>query len=417
MSSQSSSHRSGGSSAGYRRGNREGNGDYYQEWIDGVVADKECPVARCQLTYNDMVQGSSYRVDVPPSGEDILEPCAAIFNFTPAELGMPPKMYHQDVTVMQRCKENVVDSDGTDTSMGPLDDRLGFESSWSGTIANSIIALKFLRRIKEEPQWSHMSEITDAVYHHFYPHDKVRYIFVHYVVNPDTTAYLKDHLYTAYQGVSTLLVPPEETVKEWHYDTPEYQGILGTKIGKVVGSYVLGHYNPGTVRISSIRTALEPSEEVYLPKGRPEGHIAHFMFTLTHWDEDQHEYKLWEPESLKRKAEDESEGMLPPFKKYKGTPANKLSKKHLARPSKRTKTSRWPTSFIYRTLIHLFLIDLPAYLLVDRFILSGYAGNGGNLIEAGWEFFHAWMQRFDGWPDMADLNLDLFLKYLGLRSS
>lgn len=396
-----------GSSTSYKCGIHEENGEFYQAWMDGVVLYKECPVARCQLTYDDMVQDNDFRTDMSPSPDDSLSHLATTFNFTPEQLDIPHQAYHQDVMVMQRTEEDDFDAE----------EIARFGDSWNGTVTNSIISLTYLQR-RQNLGWSYMSEITDAVYHHLYPEDKVRYIFVYYVVNRDTIGFLKDHIYTAYQGVSTFFVPPGDTVMEWEYDTPEYKGILGTKIGKVVASYVLGHYDPGTVRISSIRTALQASEDIYLPRDHPEGHIAHFMFTLKHWDEDQHEYKLWKPETHKRKAEDEFESIHPPFKKYKGTPANKFrSKKHLSRPSSRPKTSRWPTSLLYRTLIHLFLIDLPAFLLVDRYLLSGYAGNGDNLIEAGWEFFHSWLQRFDGWPNMADLNFGSLLKFVGRKSS
>lgn len=116
-----------------------------------------------------------------------------------------------------------------------------------GTIARSVIFITLIERVLgAPPPW--ISELIKVAYENEFPLDTLRHIFLNIVINEDTKHLIKTLLYTSERGLSW----PDDERRIWEYPTPEYHAILGTRIGKVVGYFVLGAFTRGTRRVSRI---------------------------------------------------------------------------------------------------------------------------------------------------------------------
>lgn len=120
---------------------------------------------------------------------------------------------------------------------------------WTSRVAKGAIFITNIERNLGAPRpW--ISELLKAVYESRFPLQTLRHIFVTVVVNEDTKHLVKDLLYTDERGLSW----PDTTRRSWEHQTPEYHAVLGTRIGKMVGYFVLGSYPRGTQRIVRIVT-------------------------------------------------------------------------------------------------------------------------------------------------------------------
>lgn len=116
-----------------------------------------------------------------------------------------------------------------------------------GRIAKGVIFITLMERVLGAPRpWT--SELIKIAYENQFSLDTLRHIFFDVVINEDTKHLIKNLLYTDERG----LVWPDNTARMWDYQTSEYQAILGTRIGKAVGYFVLGAFPRGTRRISRI---------------------------------------------------------------------------------------------------------------------------------------------------------------------
>jgi hypothetical protein len=93
------------------------------------------------------------------------------------------------------------------------------------------------------------SEIATALYKARAPIETLRHVYFDNVVNIDTIRFVRNRLYTAENGLNW---PPDRSVMVWEYGTAEYQGLLGTRLGKVVAYIVLGAFPRGTRYISKV---------------------------------------------------------------------------------------------------------------------------------------------------------------------
>ncbi|OQE30008.1 hypothetical protein PENSTE_c002G08227 [Penicillium steckii] len=93
-----------------------------------------------------------------------------------------------------------------------------------------------------------ISELIKAVYEDEFPLDTLRHIFFHVVVNEDTSHLIRRLLYTRDRGLEW----PDRTRRHWEISTPEYQALLGSRIGKVAGYFIIGAFPRGTRQISRI---------------------------------------------------------------------------------------------------------------------------------------------------------------------
>ncbi|KAJ5641787.1 hypothetical protein N7490_005787 [Penicillium lividum] len=109
----------------------------------------------------------------------------------------------------------------------------GHDFSWSGIIGPGIIVLSSIFRVKKEPG----TQIRDM--------DLPRI-----TASAVTQAFYTRDFDLLYDDATW----PDNVPRTWEYDTPEYDGLIGTRIGRVIAYFVLGAYDRGTHRISSIVT-------------------------------------------------------------------------------------------------------------------------------------------------------------------
>ncbi|KAJ5562104.1 hypothetical protein N7535_003438 [Penicillium sp. DV-2018c] len=123
---------------------------------------------------------------------------------------------------------------------------------WKGVTGPGVLIIDDMRR-RNIPPHPHIAEFCKAVYEQDYPLAGLRYIFVANVVNQDTMDFINHHIPR----------PSEEWAEDTGRDTsseittydtssPEYLGLLGTRIGKVIGYFILAAYGQGIKRISEI---------------------------------------------------------------------------------------------------------------------------------------------------------------------
>lgn len=126
---------------------------------------------------------------------------------------------------------------------------------WAGSMGENMISLDDIERERgsNAPQ---ISDITLALFRNDFDLDNLRHIFVSTIVNKETLRFIKTQLYSEINGIEW---PEMESLDEdftdpmvWEHGTPEYDALLGTRIGKVVAYIVLGGFYRGTTRIARI---------------------------------------------------------------------------------------------------------------------------------------------------------------------
>jgi hypothetical protein len=95
-----------------------------------------------------------------------------------------------------------------------------------------------------------ISQVTQALYERHFALADLKYIFLTTIIHPDTSDFVKYKLYVE----SNALRWPTETPQIWRFGTPEYDALLGTRIGKVVAYFLLGAFPRGTRRIREVIT-------------------------------------------------------------------------------------------------------------------------------------------------------------------
>ncbi|KAJ5988540.1 hypothetical protein N7481_003750 [Penicillium waksmanii] len=83
-----------------------------------------------------------------------------------------------------------------------------------------------------------------ALYTRNFEMHTLRHVYVQHVVNAETNPFVRRGLYT--EKTRPRLAWPKQEPETWDYRTPEYDGLLGSRIGKVVAYLVLGAF-PGAL--------------------------------------------------------------------------------------------------------------------------------------------------------------------------
>ena len=112
-----------------------------------------------------------------------------------------------------------------------------------------MIFIDDLRR-QQVPTNFYMSEFTKAFYESHFPLNTLKCVIVTNIGQKHTKPFIRDHIYKSREG---LEFPPKEP-QTWESPSPEFCGILGTPIGKVVAAFVLCAYGQGVKRIPRIVT-------------------------------------------------------------------------------------------------------------------------------------------------------------------
>ncbi|KAJ5720964.1 uncharacterized protein N7483_008898 [Penicillium malachiteum] len=146
----------------------------------------------------------------------------------------------------------------TETNIGtkdPFDNPfMNVVTGWDGVVAKGSMVITYVKRHAGE---AYMHEVTNAIYTHLVPEDKLKYIFVTNIRNIDTRGFIQHQIYGKPNGTS---FPPMEgkfpNPHHFLHGSPEYHGLLGTEIGRMIGRFVLGRYPHGTCKITQISIAL-----------------------------------------------------------------------------------------------------------------------------------------------------------------
>ncbi|KAJ5485467.1 hypothetical protein N7539_005455 [Penicillium diatomitis] len=122
----------------------------------------------------------------------------------------------------------------------------GISNLWRGRVAPGVMFIENIERRGRTGPWS--SQLMQVAYETVAEISTLRTIFVANVVNRNTVP--------AAEWVLSF-----EQVQVCEFDTPEYQLLLGTRIGRVIAYFVLGAYGQGIRRISRIQIWWHTREE------------------------------------------------------------------------------------------------------------------------------------------------------------
>ncbi|KAJ5762062.1 uncharacterized protein N7511_005444 [Penicillium nucicola] len=131
-------------------------------------------------------------------------------------------------------------------------------------LAEGVIYAKDIDRHDGPP----FSEIATALYKAAWPIESLGHVYFENVINFSTRRFVQNRLYMAENGLDWP--SPRRPNMVWRYDTPEYQGLLGTRLGRAVAYIVLGAFPRGTRYISKILTYT----------GRDYGYALHLRFDI-----------------------------------------------------------------------------------------------------------------------------------------
>jgi hypothetical protein len=127
------------------------------------------------------------------------------------------------------------------------------KTMWIGRIGPGVLIIECIERTSESiTPW--ISELTKAMYENWARLSDLRYIFITEVENADTVACVQKIC-----DIQGLEYPQEYGDKRkwpkkvWRPSTPEFNALLGTRLGKVVAYFLLGAYGQGVKRIARIR--------------------------------------------------------------------------------------------------------------------------------------------------------------------
>ncbi|OGE57138.1 hypothetical protein PENARI_c002G08139 [Penicillium arizonense] len=122
---------------------------------------------------------------------------------------------------------------------------------WSGRIGPGVMIIECIRRENDSTApW--ISELTKAIYENYSSLSDLRYVFLTDVQNEDTVECITTICHT-----HRLPYPSDDDhgtwpTGVWMPPSPEFNALLGTRLGKVVAYFILGAYGQGVKRIAKI---------------------------------------------------------------------------------------------------------------------------------------------------------------------
>ena len=215
-------------------GARQERGGQYRRWISNP-SKPNCPVQPNRLTMHDLVQKFNLEVcpETPANG-GLINLFRAL-HLTPATLPHAQSAY--------RSYE----------FNAPL-------ISWRGFTGPRVLVVEEMHR--HEAPMPYISEVSLAVYRADYLLDTLGHVIITSVVNEET-------LHCLSRQVHNKVYWSDDWWRTWEHSTPEYDALLGTPVGKMVASMVLGGFPRGTKQISRINTV-----------SNFDGLTAHFHFEI-----------------------------------------------------------------------------------------------------------------------------------------
>ncbi|KAJ5728713.1 uncharacterized protein N7483_003221 [Penicillium malachiteum] len=125
-------------------------------------------------------------------------------------------------------------------------ERESWTNYWEGIVAPGAIFIEQMFR-KSGP---FASEISRLMYCKHFSIESLKHIFLLNIINPDTKGLVTTQIYAPHNGLAW----PDPEPRVWGRGTPEYEAILGTKLGRLVARLVIGSFEPGSRRILQITT-------------------------------------------------------------------------------------------------------------------------------------------------------------------
>jgi hypothetical protein len=192
------------------------------------------------------------------------EPGCPIPKTTVTMANLPPSEYfiYSKATCLSLTQSNWVASLGlpVETSVEDADSVYQFLSlhknelpwaHWSGRIGPGVIIIECIRR-EDDSTAPWISELTKAIYEKHSSLSDLRYVFLTDVQNEDTVECI-----TTICDAHRLPYPSDDDQGKWPTGvwvppSPEFNALLGTRLGKVVAYFILGAYGRGVKRIAKI---------------------------------------------------------------------------------------------------------------------------------------------------------------------
>lgn len=262
---------------GYTYGRREVKGTKLQKWIDGDT-EVECRVKPVKLTWGDIVAlGARAKLKDIYSREN-----ARLLSSIGIDLsqysGPGPNGEFAKLSILQEITADDypsnVESDA-EITLEPA--KYPRRNRWEAYIGKGVICMSELFRWYKVGLFS--SEVIHTFYTRYYPIESLTCCFVCSVINVNTTKFI-ERLYTKKGYPFTCLFGDNwrevAKVRVWEFGTAEYKALLGTRVGGVVASLVLGAFPPGTKRITSIQTNYKP-----INTPNPEMFILNMKFEIS----------------------------------------------------------------------------------------------------------------------------------------
>jgi hypothetical protein len=128
-----------------------------------------------------------------------------------------------------------------------------------GECGPGVLVIKFIHRRRGSNTYQ-QSELAQAFYTRNFEMNTLRHVFVQHIINEETAPFVKDLLYSENNINRRGLSWPASVPQVWDYGTPEYDGLIGSRIGKFVAYLVLSAFLRGTRRIARIDTWASKTE-------------------------------------------------------------------------------------------------------------------------------------------------------------
>ncbi|KAJ5901392.1 hypothetical protein N7504_007386 [Penicillium tannophilum] len=225
-------------------GELESRGSQRQYWIENAPSksEKKCPIEPSTFQLEDLDDGfedtwgdAQY---FPAESRSVTEEVMGI--------KAPP------TETWKRFERLKVDPDAKPVR----DSKLWHLHCWEGNLAPGIIFIEnmFRRPGAGSEAGPQASQMAQAAYQSAFPIDTLKHIIFCDVIHKETKRFVKRQLYDDCLYEDTGIEWPSDQLVAWEHNTPEYKGILGTKIGAVASWILLGAFKRGTRRISQICT-------------------------------------------------------------------------------------------------------------------------------------------------------------------
>lgn len=212
-----------------RYGSYQDEGAIRQRWIEDVT-DETCQIQPSTLTVADLISNGWHIMTSKHRA-----PFTIAHNVH--ALGYPAELVFSQILARKSRQ-------GPQGPHGDLND----ENAYDMIFGEGIMIAEGIFRC-DGPRFS---EVARAMFQEAAEPQTLRHFYVCDIVNINTRQFVREMLYTRRNGLDRP--PGYEAPRVWHYNTPEYQGILGTRIGKCAAYLVLEVFPRGTRYIARIMT-------------------------------------------------------------------------------------------------------------------------------------------------------------------